>query len=165
MFNPSRDEVRRFFFDAWRKHKAGETLTDLERMTLAIMLLHPEYHAILDAPERYLEREWLPEDGQTNPFLHLAMHLSIEEQLSIDQPSGIRARIDALAHQHGDRHPALHDAMDGLAEMIWHAQRYRTAPDPARYLHCLDRKLGRDPDPAVAPLPADDGPGLILPPR
>ena len=75
MYHPSRDEVRRFFFDAWRKHKAGETLTDLERMTLAIMLLHPEYHAILDAPERYLEREWLPEDGQTNPFLHLAMHL------------------------------------------------------------------------------------------
>ena len=73
--------------------------------------------------------------------------------------------ISALAHQHGDRHPALHDAMDGLAEMIWHAQRYRTAPDPARYLHCLDRKLGRDPDPTVAPLPADDGPGLILPPR
>ena len=89
MFNPSRDEARRFFFDTWRKHKASETLTDLERMTLAIMLLHPEYQAILDAPERYLEREWLPEDGQTNPFLHLAMHLSIEEQLSIDQPSGI----------------------------------------------------------------------------
>ena len=130
MFNPSRDEARRFFFDTWRKHQANDTLTDLERMTLAIILLHPEYHPVLDAPARYLEREWLPEDGQTNPFLHLAMHLSIEEQLSIDQPPGIRARIDALSLQHQDRHPALHDAMDGLAEMIWHAQRYQTPPDP-----------------------------------
>ncbi len=165
MFNPSRDEARRFFFDTWRKHQANDTLTDLERMTLAIILLHPEYHPVLDAPARYLEREWLPEDGQTNPFLHLAMHLSIEEQLSIDQPPGIRARIDALSLQHQDRHPALHDAMDGLAEMIWHAQRYQTPPDPQLYLHCLDRKLGRDPDPEVKPLPDDAGPELILPPR
>ena len=72
------------------------------------------------------------------------MHLSIEEQLSIDQPPGIRARIDALSLQHQDRHPALHDAMDGPAEMIWHAQRYQTPPDPQLYLHCLDRKLGCD---------------------
>lgn len=165
MFNPSRDEARRFFLETWQKHKASQPLTDLERMTLAVLIDHPEYHRVLDAPDRFVDHDWRPEAGETNPFLHFAMHLSIEEQLSIDQPSGIRARIDALAHQHGDRHPALHDAMDGLAEMIWHAQRYRTAPDPARYLHCLDRKLGRDPDPAVAPLPADDGPGLILPPR
>lgn len=144
MFNPSRDEARRFFFDTWTKHKQGEVLTDLEKMTLAILFEHPEYHAVLDAPERYLEQDWLPEQGETNPFLHLAMHLSIDEQLSIDQPPGVRALVQQLAARHGDLHAAQHDAMDGLGEMIWHAQRHRTAPDPNVYLNILRRKLGEE---------------------
>jgi hypothetical protein len=44
MFSPSRDQARRFLFDAWKKHKEHAPLTDLEKMALAVMLLHPEYH-------------------------------------------------------------------------------------------------------------------------
>ncbi|WP_137936702.1 DUF1841 family protein [Chitinivorax sp. B] len=143
MFNPTRDQARQFLFDTWRKYREQQPLTDLEKITIGILVAHPEYHTMLDQPDRYLDRDYLPEHGNTNPFLHLSMHLAIEEQLSIDQPAGVKALYLKLCEQQQDEHAALHDMMDCLAEMIWHAQRYQTSPDPAIYLGCLRRKLGQ----------------------
>ena len=140
MFNPTREQSRDFLFDLWEKHLAGRPLTPLESMALAIVVEHPEYHTMLGDRERYRDREWPPEGGETNPFLHIAMHLAIEEQVSIDQPPGIRAALEALAVRRGSMHQARHDVMDCLAEMIWQAQRHGTGFDNAAYLDCLARK-------------------------
>jgi len=137
MFNPSRDQARGFFFDLWAKSRARSPLTPLESMALEILADHPEYHAVLEDPERHREREWHPEDGETNPFLHLSMHLAIEEQLSIDQPPGIRDAVEALARRRGSAHDARHDVMECLAEVVWQAQRYGKAFDNDAYLDCL----------------------------
>ena len=142
MFNPSRSQAREFLFDLWDKHRAGAPLTPLESIAIAIVLEHPEYHAYLGDRERYLERDWKPEGGETNPFLHLQMHLAIEEQLSIDQPPGIRAAIEALARKRDSMHAARHEVMDCLAEVIWNAQRHGAAFDNAAYLDCVKRKGG-----------------------
>lgn len=140
MFNPSRDEVRRFFFDAWHKYREAQPLTGLEGMAVEIALLHPEYHAVLDAPERYLEQEYFPEMGETNPFLHMSLHLSILEQLSIDQPPGIAAAFQALQQRLGDTHEAQHGLMECLAETVWRAQRERMPPNAAAYLECMRKR-------------------------
>ena len=140
MFNPTRDQAREFLFDVWQKHASGVALTPLEGIALSILMEHPEYHAVLGDRSRYLDREWKPEGGETNPFLHLQMHLAIEEQISIDQPPGIRDAVQALARRHDSAHAARHDVMDCLAEMIWHAQRYGGGLDNAAYLDCLKRK-------------------------
>lgn len=142
MFNPSRDQVRQFFFDTWADYRAGRPLTGSTAVALEVLLAHPEYHAILDNPARYLARDYPPELGETNPFLHLSMHVSIAEQLSIDQPEGVRMRYEKLLSHHGDAMKVQHDMMDCLAEMIWQAQRNTTAYDPLAYLQCLDAKLG-----------------------
>jgi hypothetical protein len=139
MFNPSRDQVRQFFFETWRKFRAAETLTGLEGMAVQVISLHPEFHVVMDAPERYLEQEYFPEMGQTNPFLHMSLHLSILEQLSIDQPPGIVAAYRTLVAKHGE-HDAHHDLMDCLAEAVWRAQRDRSPPDGAAYLECLRKR-------------------------
>ena len=140
MFNPSRDQVRQFFFDAWARYRAGHTLNGIEAVALEIILAHPEYHAMLDNPARYLERDYPPELGETNPFLHLSMHVSIAEQLSIDQPAGVRARYQKLLAHRGDAMQAQHEVMDCLAEMIWQAQRSGATYDATAYLDCLDGK-------------------------
>lgn len=142
MFNPSRDQVRQFFFDTWAKYRAGEPLAGAEVPALDAILAHPEYHGLLDAPERYRDRDYPPELGETNPFMHLSMHLAIAEQVSIDQPAGIAARYRKLCAQTGDAMAAEHQLMDCLAEMIWQAQRSGLAYDAASYLACVDRKLG-----------------------
>ena len=77
MFNPNRSQAREFLFDLWEKHRAGATLTPLESMALAIVLEHPEYHGHLEERERYLDRDWRPEGGETNPFLHMSMQVAI----------------------------------------------------------------------------------------
>jgi hypothetical protein len=141
MFNPTRDQVRDFFFEAWRKYRAGLPLVGAEALALDIVLLHPEYHAVLDAPERYRAQEYFPELGETNPFLHMSLHVALEEQLSIDQPPGIVQRLDALAARAGDRHAALHEAIECLAEMVWRSQRDGAPPDGAAYLECLTSRL------------------------
>jgi hypothetical protein len=143
LFNPSREEVRKFFFAAWQKYRAARPLTGLESMAVDVMLLHPEYHAVLEMPEHYLEQEYFPEMGETNPFLHMSLHLSILEQLSIDQPPGIATAYQALQHKHGKAHPAQHDLMECLAETVWRAQRENTAPDSAAYLACIQNAAMR----------------------
>jgi hypothetical protein len=140
MFNPTRDQVRQFFFDAWRKYRSREVLAGLDDIAAGIILLHPEYHPVLDAPERYQDRDYRPEAGDSNPFLHLSMHLAIEEQLSIDQPPGIKGEFARIAARHGDRHAACHEVMECLAETMWRAQRDSLAPDTQAYLECLKRR-------------------------
>ena len=140
MFAPTRDEARRFLVDAWAKHRAGAPLSALERMAADLVALHPEYHPIVEAPERHLERDYGPEDGGTNPYLHLALHLAVAEQLSIDQPPGIRAQFERLRAARGDEHAALHAVLECLGEVIWAAQRHGTPPDAALYLACLERQ-------------------------
>ena len=137
MFNPSRDEVREMFFGAWRKYRDGVPLAGMEAAALDVVLLHPEYHAALDAPERYRDRDYADE---ANPFLHMSLHLALEEQLSIDQPPGIAGRWQALLRRSADRHDALHQAIECLAETLWRAQRDAAPPDDAAYLSCLERR-------------------------
>jgi len=147
MFEPSREEVRRFFCDAWAKHRGGLAASPLERIAIACMLEHPEYHALLADVDGALEQDFPVEAGRENPFLHLSMHLSLEEQAAIDQPPGVRALLDALAQRHGDRHAAAHEAMECLGEVIWRAQRGTLPADMASinqgYVECLHRRLGR----------------------
>jgi hypothetical protein len=140
LFNPSRDQVRQFFFDAWRKYGTGAGLSPLESLALQVMSAHVEYHAVLNAPEKYRDQEYFPEMGETNPFLHMSLHLSVLEQLSIDQPAGIAAAYQALLQKHGDAHAAQHDLIECLAEIVWRAQRDRTAPDAAAYVDCMRQK-------------------------
>ena len=139
MFNPSRGQARQFFFDAWRKYRQREMLSAMENIALEVILLHPEYHAILDDTERYQDKDYLPEMGDTNPFLHMSMHIAIREQLSIDQPVGIRQRFERLLTKTGDEHAVMHQIMECLAEMIWQAQRSQSAFDSTVYFECLDR--------------------------
>ena len=140
MFDPSRDQVRGTFFEAWRKYRAGEPLAGIETIALDVILGHPEYHAVLDDETRYREKDYVDE---TNPFLHMSLHLALEEQLSIDQPPGIAERFRALVLRHGARHEALHEAIECLAETVWRAQRDKMPPDAAAYLGCLERKARR----------------------
>lgn len=141
MFKPTRDQARQLFFDAWHKYRAQEMLSDIEQIALEVILLHPEYHNMLDDAKRYRERDYLPEMGDTNPFLHMSMHLAIKEQLSINQPAGICERFSRLRELTGDEHAATHQVMECLAEMLWQAQRNQTAPDAAVYFDCLDRQM------------------------
>jgi hypothetical protein len=140
VFAPSREEARRFLVDAWAKYRAGRPLSGLEQKAVAIIALHPEYHAIVEDPERHLPRDYGPEGGEINPFLHLSLHLAVDEQLAIDQPAGLRAEFERLRAKHGDEHAALHDVLECLGETVWQAQRLGTQPDANVYLACLRKR-------------------------
>ncbi|MEP6657824.1 MAG: DUF1841 family protein [Betaproteobacteria bacterium] len=140
MFTPSRDEARRFLIEAWQKYNAGSPLTALERMAAGIVALHPEYQPVLDSPKRHVERDFHPESGEVNPYLHLSLHLAVAEQIAIDQPPGLRAQYERLKLARDDEHQALHAVLECLGEVVWHAQRRGGTPDAALYLACLARQ-------------------------
>jgi hypothetical protein len=141
MFSPSRDQARQFFFDTWKRYRAGEPLQGLESTALEVILLHPEYHAMLEQPDRYLDHDYLPESGDINPFLHLGLHLAIAEQLSIDQPAGLRSLFEQLAQKQSRTHDALHEVLECLGEAVWQAQRTSSAPDESLYLDCVRQRV------------------------
>lgn len=140
MFNPSQHEVRRFFCEAWRKQREGVPLVPMEALAADWIAEHPEYHTDLADAEAAVAASYTVEEGRTNPFLHLAMHLSITEQLSVDQPPGIRQAYEVLAARRGSAHAAQHVLMDCLGEMLWASQRSGLPPDGAAYIDCVRRK-------------------------
>ena len=137
MFGQDRDELRRMFFSVWRKAQSSEPLEPLENLIAEIIKLHPEYHALLTDEQTNLDKDYTPEMGQTNPFLHMAMHISIQEQLQTDRPVGIRSLYQQLIAKMSDPHDVEHAIMECLGQMIWQAQRDNSLPDENRYLDCL----------------------------
>ena len=127
------------FFAVWRKYRAGEPLVGIESLTLDMILLHPEYHDVLSLPARYRDKDYTDE---SNPFLHMSLHVALEEQLSIDQPPGIARLFNELLLRKKERHEALDEAIECLAETVWRAQRDGAPPDARAYLECLARKSG-----------------------
>jgi hypothetical protein len=140
MFAPSQNDVRTFFCEAWRKHLAGEPLSAMDTLAAQWTERHPEYHADLADLDAALAAIYTVDAGRTNPFLHLSMHLSISEQVSIDQPRGIRQAVELLAVKRGDLHAAQHEVMDCLGEMLWESQRSGRPPDPHAYLDRVRRR-------------------------
>lgn len=143
MFNPSKDEVRQFFCTTWKKSAAGEVLTPLEAIALDWIRQHPEYDSDLADAERALDTDYSIDQGRSNPFLHLSMHLSIQEQTSVDQPPGIRDACQSLTARLGSVHDAHHQMMECLGEMLWTAQRNGTPPDGEAYIRCVQQRAGK----------------------
>ena len=141
MFNPSREQVRRFFCESWRKHRARLLLDGAEATAADLIEQHPEYHALLENPDAAVEQEFTPENGQMNPFLHLSLHLAIADQISIDQPAGIRAAYHSLRARL-DVHEAEHAILECLGETLWRAQREGGVMDGEKYMDCVRRAAG-----------------------
>lgn len=145
MFNPSPADVRTFFCQTYAKARTGVALEAIETIAIQWMDDHPEYHAVFADLDAALAGIGKPEpEGQTNPFLHLSMHLSITEQCSIDQPRGIRQAVELLTHKHNSLHRAHHDAMECLGKMLWESQRAGRSPDGESYVACVQRHATRD---------------------
>ena len=139
IFNPTREEVRRFFCDTWKKKTEGQILTPMETLASDWMVQHPEYHTSLANPEDAVAQDYSPERGETNPFLHLSMHLSISEQISIDQPLGIKAITEKLTKKLGSEHEAQHAIMECLGQVMWEAQREGQPLSQEKYLEALQK--------------------------
>lgn len=142
LFGQDRNQLRRVYCDAWQRHRQSLPLEPLQAQIVAVVERHPEYQALLDNTELALAREYLPETGETNPFLHMGLHLAIQEQISTDRPAGIRDLYRRLSEVCDDNHSVDHHMMECLAEMIWQSQRDGTAPNEQGYLECI-AKLSR----------------------
>lgn len=123
------------YIDAWRKHRNQQPMQPLEAQIADVIELHPEYQAMLGDADGILDRDWQPEGGVSNPFLHMGLHLAVRDQTATDRPAGIKAAYQALLHKRGSRHEAEHQMIECLAEALWTAQRNGQPPDEVAYLH------------------------------
>lgn len=137
LFGSDRDQLRRFWCRAWADRRAGRPLEPLQARVVAVIEDHPEYQALLEDVEAACARDWPPEGGETNPFLHMGLHLAVREQIGTDRPAGVRALYQHLQARAPDPHALEHRMMDCLAETMWRAQREGRAPDESAYLDCL----------------------------
>jgi hypothetical protein len=135
-----RSSLRRMYVEAWRKHRESLPVEPVEDQIIRVIGLHPEYARVLEAGDAELDRDYTPEQGQTNPFLHMGLHLAIREQVATNRPSGIAAVHRALVAKLGDAHDAEHTMIEQLGAALWNAQRAGLPPDETAYLESL-RKL------------------------
>jgi hypothetical protein len=137
MFGNDRDSLRRQYVQAWALYRQDQPLDSLQQQIAQVLIDHPEYQTLVET-EASLEREYLPEFGETNPFLHMGLHLAVRDQVKTDRPAGIREAYQKLLMDHGgEAHEVEHSIIDCLAESLWQAQRDQVAPDEASYLLCV----------------------------
>ncbi len=134
IFGQDRDELRRMYADAWQKHCDKSPMSPLEAQIAQVVEEHPEYHEAVGSD---LAKDFAVEGGETNPYLHMGLHLSIREQVDTDRPGGIAAIFRRLADKTGDGLTAEHRMIDCLAETLWESQRDQSPPDEQRYLERL----------------------------
>ncbi len=134
----SRDEVRQVYLDVWRKLQQNGLLEPMEAIIAEVIEIHPEYHSLLEQSEDIRQQEFTPEQGQTNPFLHMGMHIALREQAGADRPPGVQAVYHRLVASRG-QHEAEHAMMECLGQSLWNAQRNGVAPDETEYLDCLKK--------------------------
>ncbi|WP_438971311.1 DUF1841 family protein [Methylophaga sp.] len=140
MFGQNREQLRQFYHDVWLKMQSSEAMSALEQSIAQVIKMHPEYHAVFEK-KGHLEQEYFVEAGDTNPYLHMGLHLSLHEQISTDRPAGIRDVYQKLLTKTGDSHQTEHDMMECLAESLWQAQRDNQPPSETRYLDALNTLL------------------------
>jgi Domain of unknown function (DUF1841) len=138
-YDQSRDALRRVYIEAWRKRQQGLVMEPIEAQVADVIEWHPEYHDALERTERSLAREYSPEGGESNPFLHMGLHLAVRDQIATDRPAGVREIFATLARRLGSAHEAEHRFIDRLAEALWTAQRNNRPPDEEAYLEALRR--------------------------
>jgi hypothetical protein len=141
--NQDRSGLRRLYVEAWRKHRAGQPLEPLEHQIVTVIEQHPEYQALLEDDAEALGRDFTPEAGESNPFLHMGLHLAIREQSATDRPAGIAAIRAQLVERLADPHEAEHRMLERLAEALWLSQRTGQPPDEVAYVESLRQMLGR----------------------
>ena len=134
----SRDEIRQIYLKVWQKMQNQSVLEPMEAIIADVVKLHPEYHPLLDKGESAVEKDFSPEDGQTNPFLHMGMHITLREQSGSDRPAGIQAIYQKLVQQKGI-HETEHAMMECLGQVLWNAQRLNQMTDETAYLACLSQ--------------------------
>lgn len=142
MFGQNRQQLRQFYHDVWQKKSNNLVLNALETIIAHVIESHPEYHSIFQS-DTSLEQDYFVEDGQTNPFLHMGLHISLHEQISTNRPAGIREIYQQLLHKFGDAHAAEHQMMECLTESLWLAQRNNIMPSEDAYLESLKQLLPR----------------------
>ena len=140
MFGQNRQQLRQFYHDSWQKKQTNQSLSALESVVAQVISEHPEYHKIFNS-DSSLEQEYFVEDGQTNPFLHMGLHISLHEQISTDRPQGIRDLYQQLQVKFGNAHDAEHQMMECLTESLWLAQRNNQPPSESAYLQAIKQLL------------------------
>ncbi len=136
-----RNEARNHFFNVWQKMQQRLPLQPMEAIIADVIALHPEYHQYLEDPEASIDEDFKPEQGNTNPFLHMGMHIALKEQQSTDRPAGVVAVYGKLLNKLGNPHDVEHSMMECLGETLWLANRDNKLPDEQYYLRCLQRLL------------------------
>lgn len=147
MFDADRNQIRQMFVQVWQKARRGESLEALERIIAGVIEEHPEYHDLLETGESAIEREWTPESGKENPFLHMGMHITIREQVQTDRPAGVQEAHRVLCERRGNPMRAEHEMMEILGEVLWDAQRQGRAPDEQAYRRRVRRLAGLPAEP------------------
>lgn len=126
----SREQLRAVWREAWRKCRARLPLQPLEAQIADVIAAHPEYQALLEAPN---------EEHGENAYLHLSLHLALREQIATDRPAGIAQVHRHLSAQMSQPHSAEHRMMEVLAGVLAEGQRSGLPPSEQAYLERLRR--------------------------
>ena len=141
LFGQDRNQLRQMYFQAWGKARHKQALSPLEEMVVNVITMHPEYHPILEDEHIALHQDYFPELGETNPFLHMGMHIALHEQVSTDRPAGIRDLARQFLQTFKESHAAEHQMIEALAETLWSAQQNNEPPNEQNYLQQLRELL------------------------
>ena len=133
MLSQDRKKQREYLANSWQKYTSNKPLEPLEIQLVSIIEIHPEYHDLIGN----IDSEYFPEQGEVNPFLHISLHLALRDQLSINQPKGVKEAHQKLMNHYKDPHVVEHLMMECITKMIYLSQKNNTPINQEVYLNCI----------------------------
>lgn len=120
----------------WELVLVGAELEGDKAVLARILKQHPEYSDIWEQAADLDPHEEVLRDG-ANPFVHVAIHQTIENQISERTPPQTAETLEALMQAGYTRHEAIHAIGNVLAEEIYEILRDKRPFDEAGYVQAL----------------------------
>ena len=139
IYSQDRRKLRQQYLDVWVKANNHQKLEPLEQLIADVIADHPEYHPLLSNADAAIDSEFYPEHGNTNPFLHMGMHIALREQVATDRPPGIANLTRKMLLKYRDSHLMEHEMMEALGQILWQAQKDNAQPDEKLYMELLQK--------------------------
>jgi hypothetical protein len=146
----------------WELAKNGnlDILTGEEGRYAEVMLEHEEeYFNQFEMADLTYNYQYDP-DTEENPFLHIALHVVVENQLEAGQPTEVYQFYDSMRKRKCSHHDAIHLIAALLAPLIVIALQRNGAPDEELYRSLLRKYKGKKPEKIWALMDKDLGPLL-----
>lgn len=138
---------RQYMYEIWQHAKANDLdqLSEEEQQIGKLMLEHEEYHNQFEFADALEDYQFDPESG-VNPFLHISIHVIVENQLKSKQPIEAYQFYNSIRRKKVSHHETIHLIGNIFAPLMFQVLKRKEPFDNELYQQLLKKYKDKKPE-------------------